>query len=83
MPVTVTRDSHYCTCLGHLWCYDKKLKRFYLRRAAQGGQGKYSHVSNRWRYHSDLCQWKHCLSNQSCESITYKIVLKITKRLNG
>ena len=36
MPVTVTHDSQYCTCLDHLCGATKSRKRSYLCRAAQG-----------------------------------------------
>ncbi len=42
MPATVTRDSHYCTCLGHLGWQDTDRIISIFCHAAQGGQGKYS-----------------------------------------
>jgi len=35
-PATATRDSHHCTCLGHLGRKDKKYKWSYLYCPAQG-----------------------------------------------
>jgi hypothetical protein len=45
MLATVTRVSHYYTCLGHLGCHDRDRIIYTYCHAAQGGQGKYSHMS--------------------------------------
>jgi hypothetical protein len=42
--VTVTRDSHYSTCLGHLGQRDRDRIISIFCHTAQGGQGKYSHT---------------------------------------
>ncbi len=42
--MTVTRDSHNSTCLGHLWQRDRDRVISIFCHAAQGSQGKYSHM---------------------------------------
>ncbi len=74
--VTATCDSHYSTCLGHLWQRDRDRIISIFGHATQGGQGKYSHMlpltslyvyvcQCRWHYCANLCKWKHSCTNVS------------------
>jgi hypothetical protein len=54
MPSTVTRDSHYCTCLGHLGRLDTdRIMSIALNHGHYHGC-----------YHTELRQWKHSLTSK-------------------
>jgi hypothetical protein len=67
LSATATRDSQYCTCLGHLGRCNTYRIVFIFCHATQGGQGKYKCVTVMCyccrRYRTNLCQCKYGLSN--------------------